>query len=457
MPTPLRALWTYYHGLGGISAAVRRGSLYPEDLLDLSLAEIAASDQRIHAFTTVHPQLPARPPTGTLAGIPVAVKDNIDVRWLPTSLGLSPQTRPPGARVPARTDASAVRALRASGVTIVGKTNLPEYATSAVGLNPTFGHVANPGDLTRTAGGSSGGSAAAVAAGMVLAALGTDTAGSVLIPAALTGIFGFRPSAGTLSARGVKRLSPSLDTVGFLGLSAADLSLMASVAGRPGHRARGGRSGGGPSGPLRVGALAGWFANVDDDVDQAMRHALSTWAGNGVAIASLTLDQVDEVSDSARTVYAHETAVSLGAALDPGTRYSATVEARRRSDVSTAELAAAERTRKRWRDRVKAAFAEFDVLTMPTVPMVAPLIGADIETTASRLVHQTYPIAFAGLPAVSIPLPADGGLPKGALIVTAPGTDLTALAVADELSSLLHSDSRHRARAPSRLEAGTSE
>ncbi|OPG07552.1 amidase, partial [Microbispora sp. GKU 823] len=305
-----------------LAAAVRAGQAPPSGPARDALARIAELDPELHAFTQVFTDAVPVSPTGPLAGVPVAVKDNIDVEGRVTGLG-----RPVDERSAAARDAGAVALLRAAGAVVVGKTNLPEFASSAVTVNAHYGDARNPRDPRRTAGGSSGGSAAAVAAGMVPAALGTDTGGSVLIPAALTGVCGFRPTYGRVGTGGVIPLSPSLDTVGVIAPGPADVRELMRVLLGPWP----GQDGAVRLPGLRVGVLGGEFGEAEGGVRECVEAALDLLRAAGSATRPVELPSAPRARRHARVLYAAEAAGVLGGLLDPAARTRRTVEARRSS------------------------------------------------------------------------------------------------------------------------------
>ena len=229
-----------FAGIAAIGERYRDGSLSPVEVTGLCLERIAAHDPELNAFLSVltasrrwsrpasaEAELRAGRDRGPLHGIPVAVKDLMAIAGVPTRFGADPIFE----EVPER-DAAMVRHLRAAGAVIVGKTNLLEFAYGAV--NPRVGQTNNPWNPERTSGGSSGGSAAAVAAGLCYAAVGTDTAGSIRIPAAYCGVAGLKPTYGLVDLDGVSLLSWSLDHAGPIARSCADAAAMlAGLTGRP--------------------------------------------------------------------------------------------------------------------------------------------------------------------------------------------------------------------------------
>ncbi|WP_406293343.1 amidase [Embleya sp. NBC_00888] len=405
-------------GIAGLAAAVRAGDIDHDEPSRAALARIARLDGELHSFTQIFPapHAPGRR-RGSLAGLPVAVKDNIDVAGRVTSLGL-----PLGVRPRADADARAVTRLRDAGAVIVGKTNLPELASSAITHNLHYGHARNPWDRERTAGGSSGGSGSAVAADMVVAALGTDTAGSVLVPAALNGVCGLRPTPGRIDTTGVTPLSPSLDTVGILAWEPADVHHVFTVLDEKRPAAD---SVPDPSTGLRIGLLTGWFRDADRVVLDVLDTITDRLARLGVDLRPAELPSAERVLDQARIIYAAEAAASLAVLLDPGVRYAATVEKRRSADAVPAPdvLSRARSFRASWRTEVSAAFAHVDLLLCPTTPITAPRIDTADEQTISALLRFTYPFCLAGTPAISLPGAAGRGLPVGITLAAPPGHD----------------------------------
>ncbi|WP_281689037.1 amidase family protein [Pseudonocardia thermophila] len=376
---------------------------------------LAAADAAIHAFTQILDP-PLTGGAGPLAGLRVAVKDNIDVEGVVTGLG-----RPLDEHEPARRDAAAVARLRAAGAVIVGKTNLPEFASSAVTTNTHYGDTRNPADLTRTAGGSSGGSAAAVAAGMVPVALGTDTAGSVVMPAALTGCWGYRPTHGLIDTAGVAPMSPTLDTVGVFAADPTDLLRVAAVLTRHPPAP--------PPAELRVGLLGDPFTDADPAVLDAVRAALEDAPAIPVTTIPVTLPSARTAAAHGRAIYLDEVHRSFAAQLDPARTYAPSVEARRAAG-DPAAAASARLFRARWQAEIATALDLVDVLAAPATPVVAPPFPVADE---AALVRFTYPFCLAGQPAVAVPCGTAGGLPVGLLLVGRRGADAALLAAAAHL------------------------
>jgi aspartyl-tRNA(Asn)/glutamyl-tRNA(Gln) amidotransferase subunit A len=349
---------------------------------------------------------------GPLHGIPVSVKDLIDTAGVRTTSGSKlHETRVPGE------DAEVVRRLRLAGAVIVGKNNLHEFAYGGSSLISHFGEVRNPWDRGRITGGSSGGSAAAVVAGMGYASIGTDTAGSIREPAALCGCVGLKGTYGRVPTRGVLPLSPSLDHVGPLARSVADVAIVLQaiagfdaadlttreipvadyVAGLKESPAR-----------LRVGVPREYFFDeLDPEVASAMSHALDGIRTIVAQIKDVRLDvPTDRALQKAESYATHAKWVTQNPELyDPET----VRRIRSGEQVSAAEYIEQRRELDGVRRSVRSIFADVDVLVTPTTPMPAPTI-AELKASPEalrpaelKLLRNTRPFNVWGLPAISVP------------------------------------------------------
>jgi aspartyl-tRNA(Asn)/glutamyl-tRNA(Gln) amidotransferase subunit A len=380
---------------------------------------------------------------GALAGVPVAVKDLFDTAGVRTTAGSKFFAN----RVPDE-DAWVVSRLRQAGAAIVGKTNMHEWALGVTNDNPHYGVCRNPRALDRIAGGSSGGSAAALAAGMCDMALGSDTGGSIRIPAALCGVVGLKPTYGRVSVRGVVPLSWSLDHAGPLARSVRDVATLLGVIagydpGDPGSAAvatddylsalDAGIA------EWRVGVIAAeWLGDVHQEVADAVRGAVDAIAALGARV-----DRFDapELPDAARLNGLMTTADAATFHRErmeqaPGD-FGADVFARLRRGASygATDYAHARREQTRYRRRFESWFVEhggpFDVVVLPATPIPAPEIdGLDAVATAGVLTRLTAPFNFTGLPALSVPCGTTGdGLPVGLQVVGAPWAERRVLRV----------------------------
>ena len=357
-------------------------------------------------------------PGPALDGLPVGVKDVFDTADMPTACG-SPALAD---RRPAR-DAEIVRRLRAAGAAVLGKTATTEFALN----HPAA--TRNPHDLTRTPGGSSSGSAAAVADGMVPLALGTQTAGSVIRPASFCGVFGFKPTFGLLSTEGVLTLSPSLDTVGLFARTAADLRLLAGLLGIEAEAEA-------PSiGFLRTPRWA--------EMDESARARIEA-ASSALSLAELDLPaRFGGLVEAQIAIMEAEIAEHLGRfvsglEISPGLAELLA----RGADVQPAAYDQAQRLAHECRCRLDELFGAFDLLLTPAVRGVAP---AGLESTGDPLFCRAW--TLLGVPAVAVPgLTGENELPLGVQLVGRPGADALVLSGAEWLGSrLVESDVEGRA------------
>jgi aspartyl-tRNA(Asn)/glutamyl-tRNA(Gln) amidotransferase subunit A len=432
--------------IASAAAALRAGRTTSADLVERSLAAIANDQERTNAFISVDAE-GAREAArladrerrggldrGPLHGIPISLKDLIDVAGVVTTAA----SRVLDDRV-APADATVVRHLREAGVVLIGRTNLHEFALGTTSEDSAYGPVRHPMDGRHIAGGSSGGSAAAVASGMGLASIGTDTGGSVRIPSAACGVVGLKPSAGEVSLDGVIPLSASLDHVGPLTRTVQDAAwCFAVLAGRPITALAASSLPG-----VRLRQLVGYFDHpLDPVVDQAFGRALERLAANGAIVDRRALDLPGILETYTRIALAegaHWHARYLDTRAD---RYSPTVRGRfleGRTTLATDFLAAQER-RLQFRAAVEGALDGVDALVLPTLPVTAPpansrtlTVGAESMDIRTAMLKHTQLFNLTGHPAISIPIPS-AGLPVGLQVVGRLGRteDLLAAAAACE-------------------------
>jgi aspartyl-tRNA(Asn)/glutamyl-tRNA(Gln) amidotransferase subunit A len=381
-----------------------------------------ASDARARSGTSL----------GPLDGALITIKDLFDVAGEVTRAG----SRVLAARgKPATADAPAVARLRAAGAVIVAKTNMTEFAYSGIGANPHFGTPGNPADRARVPGGSSSGAAVSVADGMCEIAIGTDTGGSTRIPAAFCGTVGLKPTASRVPREGAVPLSYTLDSVGPLAHRVADCAradaVLAGEAAQP-FAPR-------PLGGVRAGLVQGYPAKgLDAVVGKAFPAALQKLAPHWKAAADVTVDALDimhAVND--RGGIAPPEAYSIHRGLLDGEGIDPNVRSRldRGASISAADYIANLRDRERGIAQVDAMFDDYDVLVMPTTPIVAPTM-AEIATTDGFTARNVLALRntsiwnFFDVCAVSLPIRLGNELPCGLMLVGARGADRDLLAIA---------------------------
>ena len=444
-----------------IARGVREGRLRALDVARATLDDIERRNPRYNAFTgvtrmralaeaaEVDATIARGESPGPLAGVPYAVKNLFDVEGLVTLAG----SRINRDRPPASADASAVRRLRAAGAVLVGALNMDEYAYGFSTENSHYGSTRNPHDVARIAGGSSGGSAAAAAAGMVPFTLGTDTNGSIRVPASLCGLFGLKPTYGRLSRAGGYLFVGSLDHIGPLARSTADLALAYDAmqgpdasdpvcAQRPVEPTLP-QVGRGIDG-LRIAVADGYFARPMADEARAAVQSVADALG-----ATLRLD----IPESARG----RAAAFMMTAIEGGLLHLPDLKARAadfdpliRDRMLAGALAPAQwlwqahRVRRYVRDRALQVFDRCDVLIAPCTPISAPEIGTEwITLEGERMLARpnlglfTQPVSFLGWPVAAVPVarPA-GALPIGVQVIAAPWREDLCLRVAAHLERL---------------------
>lgn len=407
------------------------GEVSPSAAVEAYLTRIGIVDPDIHAFVTVTADAArsravrlaaSRPqPPPLLFGVPIAHKDLFETAGIPTMAG----SRLFEAHVPA-SDATLVSRLSAAGAITLGKTNTHELGGGVTTINPFFGTTRNPHDRERIAGGSSGGSAAAVAARLAAAATGSDTGGSIRIPAALCGCVGFKPTFGVLSTAGVLGASPTFDHTGFLTRTVADLRhVLAATMGADSNDAGSIPAVGLEPGPgkslrgIRIGTpRAYFFDHLDDEVGRALEATLSRASRAGATVVDVTVpvDQttMSRVFDPIAVAEIHQT-------YDREWRerphlFSAEFAAFFKAPLpGTLELAAAYRERQRFQVDLGRVFDQVDVLAMPTAPIVAPPIAGSID--GGLILRNTWPFNASRQPALTLPCGPDGRLPVGLQLV----------------------------------------
>lgn len=378
---------------------------------------LRAADGRsdLNAFISLAPELAST--AGSLSGWTVGVKDLIDVAGLPTTAGAA------RAKV-AQRDATVVRRLRDAGVAVLGKTNMDEWGLGVTGRNATWGDCRNPWDEARIAGGSSSGSAAAVAAGLVKVALGTDTAGSLRIPAAFCGVTALKPGRGVVPMEGVLGLAPSLDTVGALARTVADCAQAHALIAMPassGARRQ-------PRGRVGIPRGAHW-ATVEDDVAAAIDATARVLEKSGQTLVDLDVPAIGDATRLNGVVLLYEAAHSHGSRW-PADRSSLDPRVTRQlelgAEISRAEYSSALTFRERWRATLADVFNDVDGLLHATVTSVAP--RNDEHPRTAGLTHLTAAWSLAGLPVLAFQAGIGrAGMPVGASLVGPDGAEAVLL------------------------------
>ena len=433
----------------GVVADVRARRVTARETVVTALARIRARDPGLNCFSAVLEEDALRDAAavdaalaggrdpGPLAGAPFAVKNLFDVRGLITLAG----SRINAGNAAASRDATVVARLRGAGAVLLGALNMDEYAFGFTTENSHYGPTRNPHDPSRVAGGSSGGSAAAVAGGLVPFTLGSDTNGSIRVPAALCGIYGLKPTYGRLSRAGAALFGISFDHVGPLAGSVRDLAAAYDVMQGPD-----------PADPvcadrgvetclpvldegtegLRIAVAEGHFASRGEPEVFAAVESVAKSLG---AVRRVTIEENERARAAATIITASE-----GASLhmdDLRTRPLDFDRMTRDRFLAGALLPAAlyvraQRFRSWYRAQVRDIFREVDVLLAPTTPFPAPRIGQDtitvggVEVPARPMLGlYTQPLSFVGLPVISVPAAGPGPLPLGVQLVAAPWREAT--------------------------------
>jgi aspartyl-tRNA(Asn)/glutamyl-tRNA(Gln) amidotransferase subunit A len=442
--------WT----LRGLSQAIRKRQLSPLEVVRACLNRIEEHDGAINAFITVlHKRALADARKaeadilkgrylGPLHGIPYGVKDLFLTKGVRTTCG----SKILADFIP-REDAALVERLTRAGAVLVGKLNMHEFAFGTTSVNPHYGAVRNPWDTTRIAGGSSGGSAAAVAASFVMLALGTDTGGSIRIPSALCGVAGLKPTYGRLSRRGVYPLAWSLDHPGPLTKNVADLALAMDVLideSATGHTTR--TKAVGLSAlrtdleGLRIGVPDEYyFDRLNPCVAKEVGRAIGALTSLGASVMPISIPLLREAAAAATITLFAEAASSLekwhrtrAADLGP--------DVRARLDLGAATTAAqylkASRIRRRIRQVFADVFRSVDALVTPQLPITAPMIGEDqihvgrmTEAVPDALTRLTRISNLVGIPSLSVACGASHRMPIGLQISAAAFDERTILRI----------------------------
>lgn len=442
-------------GIADIAAAIRGGRTSARALVEALLSDIEARNPSLNCYTEVMAERARREADaidakaaagknpGPLAGVPFGVKDNYDVAGRVTLAGSIVNRGLP----PAAQDAVLLRRLTAAGAILIGTHNMDELAYGFTTENVHYGNTHNPLDQRRSAGGSSGGSAAAVAAGLCQFALGSDTNGSIRVPASFCGLFGLKPTFGRLPRTGTFPFVHDLDHVGPFARTAWDLAMVYDAI--QGHDAGDFACAGFPRYPTapilddaltgKIGVLGGWFHDLADDQG---RDAVDRVAGSLGASGTVTLLGAAKARAAAFVLTCAaggnlhvENLRDRAHEFDPATRDRLIAGLLLPANA----VLQAQRWRKVFRDEVMAAFDEYDLLLAPATPCSAPLLGqATIEVAGETLPARanigllTQPLSFIGVPVVSVPV-CNGPMPIGVQIVAPPWREDLALRAAARL------------------------
>jgi aspartyl-tRNA(Asn)/glutamyl-tRNA(Gln) amidotransferase subunit A len=402
---------------------------YVTVLADSALAEATVAEQELAAGTR----------RGPLHGVPMALKDIFDTAEVETASGAKVFR----GNVPAE-DAFVVKKLREAGAILVGKLNMHEIAYGLTNTNPHFGPCRNPWDLERVPGGSSGGSAAALAAGLCGVSLGTDTGGSIRLPAGACGVVGLKPTFGRVSRRGVLNLSWSLDHVGPMTRTVEEAALVLDAIAGPDPLDpwcseypvdQYAAALGAPVEGLRIGVPTDhFFEGVDPAVERAVRAAIDVLKGHGAELVDVPLPHTkDGYYPLLAILGAEASAFHADRLRERPDDFGEDVRLRllfgrelRATDVVIA---------RRWqwlvREDFRRAFERCDVMAMPTIPHVAPKIGEVVPRDATTAWNRfMVPANLAGLPAISVPCGFVDGLPVGLQITGRPFDEASVLQAA---------------------------
>ena len=432
-----------------VAEQIRKRRISPVEVLDETLARIGQLNPRLNAFIAVfgdQARQAARRAERlvmqrgralpSLFGVPVSVKDIVLTTEAPTTAG----SKIFGAGLIAERDAEVVRRLRRAGAIIIGKTNLHEVALGVTSANEHFGPVRNPHDPARVAGGSSGGSAVAVATGMGPLSVGSDTRGSIRIPASCCGVTGLKPTRGLVSVEGVVPLSPSLDHVGPIARTAAECALMLEVMAGSRYAGRFTKAARRPARGLRVGVSEFHLRDLDSAVQKPLDAAIRQLGKLGCRMSDVRMPMLDDAHVASIVISATEAVANHDQFLKSKPEaYGPLVRQRLEGAYqwTALDLLRAQAMLR----AVTAAFARLfenvDCLVGAVLPVSPPRIG---ETTVvidgkevsvvDAFTRLNAPQNMAGIPALSVPCGKANGMPVGFQVIGATGNDAAVLRLA---------------------------
>lgn len=431
--------------------AIRTRKIGCEELLNKCVSRIKAENPRINAVLEVeadHALALARSidsqklsETGPLHGIPFGYKDMFHRAGATSSYGAGKAHW----HVAAETS-PLISAMELAGGVGFARLNMAEFAMGPTGHNATFGRCCNPIDPSRISGGSSSGSGAAVAAGFVFAALGSDTGGSVRLPASICGVVGLKPTQYLLPANGMMPLSPSLDCPGILARTNRDVARIFDVlTGQTSEAGLDGRGGG-----FKIGVPRDYYlSDLDDDINDAFQTALTAFTSVGCQVLDVDVPDQTDFPHLADVLWKSEAAALHRGNVSPGPKQlGRQVRARlaQGAGVKAVDYVDAQRLRSFALHRMlDGPLSTVDVLVMPTTPIMTPQAasvaadaGEEMRIILQRLSYATRPISFLGLPALSVPMGKDqNGMPMGLQIVGRPRAERTLLKLGHAFSSTL--------------------
>jgi aspartyl-tRNA(Asn)/glutamyl-tRNA(Gln) amidotransferase subunit A len=451
-----------------VARLYRKRKVSPVEVTKLMLARVEQLNPRLNAYITVTPELAlaqakkaeselfaprgrkGHRDRGPLHGIPISLKDNIYTKGIRTTAGSEILKD-----FIAQEDATVWIKLRQAGAILLGKTNLHEFAYGVTTNNPHYGPTRNPWDLARIPGGSSGGSAAAVAAGLCYGSIGTDTGGSIRIPASLCGIVGLKPGTGRVSAEGVVPLSPRLDFVGPLARTVADAALLLEAIlvrekrervpsfGRKNTQAR----------KFRLGLPKEFFFDaISQDISAAFHEAVRSLQKQGTNVDDVSIPLLNETEEAGNFIaWAEATHYHQQAGWFPMRSADYGEDVRTRLEMGTKVTATAYLQALEVREKFIQQFhlaitaAKMDALIVPTTPIAAPLIGEEStpiakanHPTRALLLRLNRPANLAGIPAISVPCGfTSAGLPVGLQLIGAATDEPRLLTIAQVAQALM--------------------
>ncbi len=460
----------YYQTIGELAPKLQRKELSPVELTEAVLKRTEALNPKLNAYLTIlekealqqarqaEQEIFSGHWRGPLHGIPIAVKDLFHTDGVKTTAGsailrdFTPQE-----------NATVVQRLLDAGIVLTGKLNMHEFAFGVTNENPHFGDAHNPWDTNRITGGSSGGSAAAVAAGLSVASLGTDTGGSIRTPSSLCGVVGLKPTFGRVSKHGVVPLSWSLDHVGPIARSVEDVAiLLEAIAGHdmkdPTSKKReiGSYRNALASGTrgLRAGVVRNYYIGAEPDVENNFREAIKSLETAGLHVSEVEIPELDAalfaemiMISAEASAYHHESLAASPTAFGADVRIL--LEAGEL--ISAVQYIKAQQARRLIQEGFRRVFDQFDVLLAPSVPLTATPIGVRQLQTGGMPIDVTMafvqfaaPANLAGLPSLSVPtgLSAEG-LPTGMQIIGKPFGEETVLRVGVEYEAMSPLQEKH--------------